>query len=139
MRRFGSVSLPLYMAGGRGRRPIGPAFEKSDNAVVILPKAFYHEREFAEEVKKVEQKLQETGNVIRVRHELNYDSTGDPAVYFRVLMTDAALETNILEATQGVSWIIEENLDLREYWGVYPYFRFRSASEQEAMQEPSWA
>ncbi len=54
-----------------------------DNAVVILPKAFYHEREFAEEVKKVEQKLQATGNAIRVRHELNYDSTGDPAVYFR--------------------------------------------------------
>lgn len=106
---------------------------------MILPKAFYHEREFAEAVKKVEEKLKETGNVIRVRHELNYDSTGDPAVYFRVLMPDSALETNILEATREVSWTIEEALDLREYWGVYPYFSFRSASEQEAMQEPSWA
>jgi hypothetical protein len=111
---------------------------KRDNTVVHLPKAFVHQREFADAVDKVEQKLRD--KVIRIRHALDYDSTGDPAVYFRVVMPDSSLASDkLLEATRYVSFVIEQDLQPQEQWGVYPYFRFRSQSEQQAMQEPAWA
>lgn len=104
----------------------------------MVPKAFVHQREFADAVERVEQKLGD--RVIRIRHALDYDSTGDPAVYFRVVMPDASLaDDKLLETTRHVSFVIEHELQPQEQWGVYPYFRFRSQSEQQAMQEPAWA
>lgn len=113
---------------------------KRDNETVIPARAFIHEREFAEVVERVEQKLRASGSVIRIRHELDYDSTGDPAVYFRIVMPDSSLrKDNLLRATDDVANALVEDLQPQERWGVYPYFRFRSQSGQEAMQEPSWA
>jgi ribosome-binding factor A len=103
-----------------------------------VPKAFVHQREFADAVDRVGQKL--GANIVRIRHSLDYDSTGDPAVYFRVVMPDSSLTRDkLLEATRHVSFLIEQELQPQEEWGVFPYFRFRSQSEQEAMQEPAWA
>ncbi|MGO9262996.1 MAG: hypothetical protein ACLQU1_42970 [Bryobacteraceae bacterium] len=121
-------------------KPAAPGRLESDNVNVILTRAFLHAREFAEAVEKVEQKLRESGSVIRIRHELDYDSTGDPAVYFRIVMPDSSLtKDKLLRATDDVANALVEDLDLPEQWGVYPYFRFRSQSEQEKMQELSWA
>lgn len=104
----------------------------------MTPRAFIHQSEFAAAVKKVEDQLGD--EVIRIRYDLDYDSTGDPAVYFRIVLPDSSLaKGKLLEATRDVSFALEQQLQLREYWGVYPYFRFRRHSEQEAMQEPAWA
>jgi hypothetical protein len=132
-----------WLAAGRGEMwdrgtGVGPVPAKRDNAIMNLPRAFMHEREFADAVEKVAQKL--AGEGVRIRHELDYDWSGDPAVYFRVVMPDASVtEDKLLEATRYVSNMIAEDLQPQEQWGVYPYFRFRSQSEQEKMQEPSWA
>lgn len=105
---------------------------------MYLPRAFIHPREFADAVEKVERKL--AASVVRIRHELDYDSTGDPAVYFRIVMPDGSLtKDRSMKTTTYVSNVIVEELDLGERWGIRPYFSFRSQSEQEAMQEPSWA
>ena len=107
---------------------------------MYLARAFFHEREFADAVEKVEQKLRQSGDVIRIRHELDYDSTGDPAVYFRILMPDSSLtKDKLLRATDDVANVLARDLHPEEQWGVNPYFTFRAQSEQEAMQEPSWA
>lgn len=104
----------------------------------MYTRAFARPREFADEVAKVEQKLGD--KVIRIRYSLDYDSTGDPAVKFRVVMPDSSLvKGKLLDATQDVSNVIEEELQPEERWGVYAYFNFRAQSEQEAMQEPAWA
>ena len=39
---------------------------------MLVPKAFAHQRKFADAVERVEQKLR--GEVIRIRHALDYDS-----------------------------------------------------------------
>jgi len=110
---------------------------KRDNTVVYT-RAFSYPREFADAVKKVEQKLGD--QVIRIRYSLDYDSTGDPAVHFRIVMPDSSLtKGKLLENTRHVSFVIEQELKPEELWGVNPYFRFRSESEQEKMQEPIWA
>ena len=133
-RRAGVFQTTQEMAGKRiGFRP-----EKRDNTVMYLPKAFFHPREFADAVESVERKLGD--KVIRIRHTLDYDSTGDFAVKFRVLMPDSSLEKGkLLASTQSVSNVILQELDPHEQWGVYPYFTFRGESEQQQMQEPTWA
>jgi hypothetical protein len=106
---------------------------------VTLAKAFYHPDEFAAEVEQVERKLKESGNVVRIRHELYYDWSGDPAVDFRIVMPDSLLtKGKLLNETIYVENMLRD-LHLQERWGVYPYFNVRAQSEQEAMQEPSWA
>jgi hypothetical protein len=55
-------------------------------------------------------------------------------------MPDSSLtKDKLLETTRHVSFVIERELQPQEEWGVFPYFRFRSQSEQEAMREPAWA
>ena len=104
---------------------------------MYLPKAFFHPREFADAVEKVERKLGD--RVIRIRHTLDYDSTGDPAVKFRVVMPDSSMTRDkLLVSGQYVSNVIRQELDPHEHWGVYPYFSFRSQSGQQEMQEPAW-
>jgi hypothetical protein len=104
----------------------------------MYTRAFARQREFADEVSKVEEKLGD--KVVRIRYALDYDSTGDPAVHFRVVMPDSSLtKDRLLEATRYVSSVIEQELQPEERWGVYAYFNFRAQSEQQEMQEPAWA
>jgi hypothetical protein len=79
----------------------------------VYTRAFARKREFADEVARVEQKLGD--QVIRIRYSLDYDSTGDPAVKFRVVMPDASLDSDkLLEATRHVSFLIAEELQPEE-------------------------
>lgn len=119
------------------RAEVGLLSAKRDNTIVYT-RAFAHKREFADAVARVEEKLGD--QVIRIRYSLDYDSTGDPAVKFRVVMPDSSLaKGKLLESTRHVSFVIEDELQPLETWGVYPYFNFRAQSEQEEMQEPAWA
>ena len=53
-------------------------------------------------------------------------------------MPDSSLtKDKLLEATRHVAFLIEQDLQPQEAWGVYPYFRFRGQSEQQSMQEPA--
>ena len=112
---------------------------EGDNASV-LPRAYLHPEEFAQEVEKVEKELIERGEVIRIRHELHDDRSGDPMVLFLVVMPDSSFEQeDLLTPTRSVSNALRQGIHPYEQWGVWPYFRYRSQSEQNAAKEPSWA
>lgn len=89
-------------------------------------------------MQKVEQQLK--GDVVSIRHTLDYDSTGEPAVYLRIVVPDELLVQNrLLATTRHIEFAIEQELQPQDRWGVYPYYRFRSESEQRIMREPAWA
>jgi hypothetical protein len=77
--------------------------------------------------------------VVRIRYDLGEDSSGDAAIYFRVLLTDKAAEGTQLRRTtaRAVKTILNHvspaNLGLQ--W----YFNYRSVSEQATLRERSWA
>ncbi len=104
----------------------------------MLPRAFLREKEFDAEVKRVEKLLGD--RVVRIRYSLDYDSTGDPCVKFRILLPDSAmLNGRIFDAARGVENVIEEEMSFVEDWGIQRYYRFRLQSEQESMKTPAWA
>ncbi len=78
--------------------------------------------------------------VVRVRYSIRPDTTDDPAIYFRILLTDAASQRATLgEVTRKIRAILLKAINPYETWGLIPYFNFRSESEQAMRYDPEWA
>ena len=102
-------------------------------------KAFIDREGFEAEVREAERELQAEGRVIHIRYDLDYDSTGDPAVHFRVVVPDESMKSEkLLNTINYVSAVIEQKLQ-PHLWGVFPYFRYWSKTTQETIREPAWA
>ena len=77
--------------------------------------------------------------VQRINYEIAQDWSGEWAVFFRVLLSDEASNRNHLrDVATKVVWRMSDGLDLPSL-GLFPYFDFRSQSEQAKLNEPAWA
>jgi len=104
---------------------------------VIIPKGLAQHRQFAAAVAQVTEQLRP--NVVRIEHAFGNDSTGEPSVFFMVILSDAASRRDqLLTTANEVSTAVMQQVEPLEEWGVLPYFSFRSQSEQ-AKLEPSLA
>jgi hypothetical protein len=78
--------------------------------------------------------------VVRVNCSIGEDHTGDPAIFFRVVLTDdAARKDRPWEVTERVRSSLPSASWLLENWGLFPYESFRSSSEQCELNDPEWA
>ena len=77
-------------------------------------------------------------DVVRIRYDIGPDWSGDWAIFFRVLLSDEAIEGRLREVAKQVVSGLEERLDFRSM-GVFAYYNFRTVSEQAALQEEAWA
>ncbi len=76
--------------------------------------------------------------VRRINYEIAQDWSGQWAVFFRVLLSDeAASRVRLRETATNVVRRTSERLDLPSL-GLFPYFDFRSQSEQAVLNEPAW-
>jgi hypothetical protein len=65
--------------------------------------------------------------------------TGDPSIFFRVLLSDDAAKPNRLgEVAQKITAKLTGEVQA-ENFGFHTYFNFRSKSEQDMLKEPAWA
>ena len=77
-------------------------------------------------------------DVVRIRLDVGRDWSDDPAVYFRVILSDAASRRDRLrEVARKVTERVEDELALADLDHL-SYFRFRSESEQAKLREPAW-
>lgn len=89
------------------------------------------------EVERAKQKL--GPEVVRVKHSFGEDTGGDPAIYFRVVITDEASRRGSLgPVIQRVADTFINELHPYADWGLLPYFRFRNESEYAALKDPAW-
>ncbi len=73
-----------------------------------------------------------------IRYDIADDSTGKPALFFRVVLSDAAYSSERFSSAKNrVTDLIMSRLD----WDLdlYPHFRFRSESDQAKIREEMWA
>jgi hypothetical protein len=68
--------------------------------------------------------------VQHIRYEIAPDWSGQS--------DDASNTMNLREIAPRVMWRMSEKLDLPNL-GLFPYFDFRSQSEQAKLNEPAWA
>jgi hypothetical protein len=94
-------------------------------------------QEIDEAVEKVVGEL--SPSVRRIRYQFGEDWTGEPVIFFRVLLSDNAVKRRNLRkiAPLVVSRMTDEFFAIG--LGLIPHFNFRSEAEQAKAHEPAWA
>jgi len=104
----------------------------------MVPTGFVHQTQLANEIAKAIRKLGK--EAVRVNYSLGTDSTGEPSIFFRIVLTDAASRAEKLaEVTGRIATTLFDEIRPYESWNLLPYFSFRSRSEQEKRNDPEWA
>ncbi len=103
----------------------------------MFPPSWVNEAEIASGVKRAEAVL--APDVVRIRYSLADDWTGDPSIFYRVLLSDevASREEELGETAQRVREAVWNEVDAEQY-GRHDYFNFRSLSEQAELKDPKW-
>ncbi len=70
--------------------------------------------------------------VMNVTYRLDTDSTGDPAIYFHIVLADWAVDTEdrIADTTGRVAAQLFEAAHLGDKWSLQPYFNWGKAPVQ---------
>ena len=74
--------------------------------------------------------------VRHIGYDIGQDWSGQWAIFFRVLLSDEAAQSMLKDVATRVVWRTSERLDLPSL-GLFPYFDFRTESEQARIHEPS--
>jgi hypothetical protein len=77
--------------------------------------------------------------VVHVAYSIGPDSTGEPSIFFRILLADSYIrEDTIADLTGRIATAFFNAVRPIEDWGLRPYFNFRSKSEQDGRRDPDW-
>jgi hypothetical protein len=105
---------------------------------VNIARAFVQQAQLDEAVGNLKPGL--GSDVVTLRYTLGQDWSGEPAIFFRVVLSEQASRRDQLRSsTSQIENAIMRRLQPLEEWGVLPYFSFRSMAEQAALQEEAWA
>jgi hypothetical protein len=92
--------------------------------------------------KAVDQVIAKLGpEVVRVRYNIGEDWTGEPALYFRVVLADSVAvdDKTFVDTAERVRATLWEQLQSLENWGLFPHLSFRSNTEQTELNDLKWA
>jgi hypothetical protein len=106
---------------------------------VYVPTGFINQTEVE---KAVDQFIRTLGpEVVRVRWNIGDDWSGDPALYFRVVLADSVAvdRKTFIDAAERVRETFFEKLQPLENWGLFPHVNFRSNAENAQLSDPKWA
>jgi hypothetical protein len=103
----------------------------------MVPSGFVNQAQLSNEITRAIRKLGK--EVVRVNYSLGTDSSGEPSIFFRIVLSDAAGREDILaDVTGRIVKIVFDEIRPHENWGLFPYFSFRSKSEQASRNDPEW-
>ena len=104
----------------------------------IIPKGGVDSEQLSAAISKIEEAHKP--DIVRILHTIENDSSGEPAIFFRVLLSDAASRPDRLhDVTSRIRTFILRQIDPFNSWGLIPYIRFRSESEQAVLRERAWS
>jgi hypothetical protein len=73
--------------------------------------------------------------VVNWDYTFDTDWSGEPAIFFGVVLTDAASDPQTLgKITTAFANAITQNVDPLNEWDLIPYYSFRSQSEQASQR-----
>ena len=125
---------PIWVSDGQALRR-----ETRDNEFVYVPTGFVNQAQLALSVNDAIRSLSPQ-EVAHVAYSIGHDSTDDPAIFFRIVLTDAASrEERLADVTGHVESSLFNSIRPVENWGLTPYFSFRSFSEQRTRTDPDWS
>ena len=104
----------------------------------MVPGGLVHYRLLHAEIKSAVDKLREQcPEVVDVSYTMREDSTGDPSLFFRIVLTDeAANEDTIANTARRIRTFLFDEIRPIENWGLRSYVNFSSFSEQKRRMDP---
>jgi hypothetical protein len=76
---------------------------------------------------------------VHVDYRFGEDHTGDPSLFFRVVLKDEATDESVIgDVTRRISATIFNVRQPIENWGLHPYINYRSESEHRNRPDPKW-
>jgi hypothetical protein len=109
-----------------------------DNGFVpIVPRTLVDQQQVEATVANLERALKP--DVVRIRYAIGEDWAGDPAIHFRILLSDEASEPERLSKVANRVRKRIKQVDPFNAWGLLPYINFRSESEQATLKDAIWA
>lgn len=104
--------------------------------MVYVPAGGGDQRQIEAAVRRAQKRL--AADVVRIRYNVGTDWTGEPSLFFRIVLSDhAANQARLNDTTQKVALTLLREVKAEEL-GLHPYFNFRSQSEQATLNEPAW-
>jgi hypothetical protein len=135
--RRSSRSRPCSGTSALGRDRLAQATRWRDNKVVYVPTGYVNQAQLGDIVAQAAQDL--GPEVVHVAYSLGPDSTGEPSLFFRILLADSYIrEDTIADLTGRIAAALFDLIRPIENWGLRPYFNFRSKSEQDGRRDPDW-
>lgn len=105
--------------------------------VGYVPRDFVNRQEIEAGVQRAAQDLFPA--VVRIRYDFGSDWTGDPSIFFRVVLADEfASKPKLSDIAQRIALRLMNEVKTDEQ-GLHAYFNYRSQSEQSQLSEPAWA
>ena len=102
-----------------------------------VPIGFVNQQDIDAAVRRATKALAPT--VVRIRYDFGPDWTGDPSIFFRIVLADeAAKRPKLSDLAQTVELILLKEVKAEEQ-GLHAYFNYRSLSEQDNLKEPASA
>src|SRR5260370_35537350 len=110
-----------------------------DNCFAQAPTGFVNQAQLAQSVHDAIRNLN-TQEVVHVAYSIGNDSTDDPAIFFRIVLTDAASGEDRLSDVAGrAASALASSIRPIANLGLTPECSFRSFSEQRTRNEPEWS
>lgn len=101
-----------------------------------IPTGFVNQAQLGDVVAQAARQL--GPEVVHVAYRLGHDSTGEPSIFFRIVLSDPYIqESTIADLTSSVGSTLFDMVRPIENWGLRPYFNFRSKSEQNRRRDPT--
>lgn len=92
--------------------------------------------EIAGDVERAKQKL--GPEVVRLRYDIGEDTSGEPAIHFRIVLADYAIcEDTLAKVTNQITTTLLDELEPYDR-GLRLYTSFRGQSEQAGLNDPAW-
>ena len=105
---------------------------------MVIARGVARQAELAKAIEEIKPML--GTDVVRLTYKLEEDWSGDPSIFFRVVLSDqASSRSEMLAATRRIESLIVEHLRPLEEWGLLHYFNYRSPAEQAARPSDDWA
>ena len=75
---------------------------------------------------------------VRIRYAITLDSTGEEAIFFRIVLSDeASRERRLRSVTERIESELLAAIPFVAF-GLYHYFSYRNRSEHAMLKEPAW-
>jgi hypothetical protein len=105
--------------------------------VLNVPRVWVNPAQIAKALRQAERAL--APDVVRIRYTLAEDWTGEPSIFFKIVLSDkaASKESKLNEITERIEFTIRNKVKPDEL-GLNSYFNFRSLSEYNEIKDPAW-